>query len=383
MRNIILCTFILCLLASLFGDWGQIEVNKLAIITAYGLDKSDEGTFHLSVQVVHPQVGGPMQGGNDIGSSGESLVYSANGVNMADALDRLEKRISRKLFWGQADILVIGEKLASEGFQEELDFLVREDEMRLSILPFISKGKAVDILKATPRLAPTSADALEAESDFLLKKTTTLNDLIQMIEGEARAGMLPLIDTISSGRAPYIVGKAFLKGDQLVGVTGFEVSKGVMYITDTVAPSFITIQLDEGPVTLNIVHSNTDIVPSVQNGVWSMRVIIEVQDDIVQNSTTLDPSNPEVTNLISKEAERTIKRYAEEALKQVQQEMEVDAFNFGKIFHRHYPRLWKQEKEQWNKRYPEVAVQVEVNVDVLRPGLNLAPAGVPEDEVEE
>ncbi|GJM69528.1 hypothetical protein HMSSN036_17440 [Paenibacillus macerans] len=50
----------------------------------------------------------------------------------------------RTIYWGQLQVLVVGEALARDGLREQLDYLVRDNEIRLRVMPFVTRGKVRD-----------------------------------------------------------------------------------------------------------------------------------------------------------------------------------------------------------------------------------------------
>ena len=74
-------------------------------------------------------------------SAKSTYVVAATGVTIIDAMTMLQKKLSRKIFWGQLKVLIIGENLAKEGFHKHIDFIARHPQLRLRTYVFISKGK--------------------------------------------------------------------------------------------------------------------------------------------------------------------------------------------------------------------------------------------------
>ena len=106
---LLLCLGIVSL--PLAGCWDRKEINDLALVTAAGIDKTDEEMIELSVQVFVPRSGGGGQLGQTggTGSGPQSLVRSAAGKTVAEAMARLQERIPRTIFWGHTEVFIFGE----------------------------------------------------------------------------------------------------------------------------------------------------------------------------------------------------------------------------------------------------------------------------------
>ena len=103
--------FLLICLTSivLTGCWDRTEINDLAFILAAGMDKGKKNNIELSVLIFipSPQQSGQGSGMSGGGSSGQSFVRSAEGETVADAMARLQEALTRKVFWGQNEVLLL------------------------------------------------------------------------------------------------------------------------------------------------------------------------------------------------------------------------------------------------------------------------------------
>ncbi|MCI1068295.1 hypothetical protein MOQ17_20625, partial [Stenotrophomonas maltophilia] len=87
-------------------------------------------------------------GGGGIGAGGGdlTLVRSGDGVNIADAMSKVQARLPRRIFWGHCKVYLFGEEAAKEGISDHIDFLVRHPEPRNRAFLYVSKGKAEEML---------------------------------------------------------------------------------------------------------------------------------------------------------------------------------------------------------------------------------------------
>lgn len=155
-RKTVLVLFFLSIHALwLSGCWDRTEVNDLAIITAAGLDLTDDHQLELSVKIYLTSPSAPQQSSGGIsdtsgGGAGQSVVRSAVGLTMADAESKLQQVLPREVFWGQGEVFIFGERLAKEGIDEPLEFLIRSPAPRERANVFVSKGSAKDVLQLDP-----------------------------------------------------------------------------------------------------------------------------------------------------------------------------------------------------------------------------------------
>ncbi len=181
----------------LSGCWDRTEVNNLAIITAVGLDWTEDRQLELSVKIYLTSPSSSQQMGGfsaDSGGTGLSIVRSVKGLTMAASVAQLQQVLTRKVFWGQAEVLIIGERLAKEGLAEPMEFFTRHPSPRERIQVFISKGSAKDVLQLDPPIERSIAKGLRSMAESRIGLNITMKDLMQMMAGRARAAVIPLVE---------------------------------------------------------------------------------------------------------------------------------------------------------------------------------------------
>ncbi len=376
----------------LTGCWDREEVNDLALITAAGIDKNSDNKIKLSVQVFIPkQSGGGMQemGGSD---GGKTLVRSAEGITLADAMAKLQERIPRRIFWGHDEVFIFGEKLAKEGIRDHVDFLMRHPEIRARAYMFVSKKEAKDILGLLPPLERSSSEVLREMARAKIGLDVTLIELDQMLSSEVEAAAMPWVEVLppeASGQnekkstIPYITGTAVFKKDKMIGHIDSQATRGVLWLRNEIRSAVATVKPKgaDGFISMVLLRANTTLDPTIADGQWKITLKGETEDDVVQNSTTLKIMNPDISRMLENELRAKIDHHVRAALDQVQKKMNADILGFADAFHRKYPDEWSRVKDRWEEIYPNIEVQVAVKPAVRRPGGVTAPAGLPEKEV--
>src|SRR6478736_3625272 len=80
--------------------WSKKELTDLAIVSAAGIDKTNDGRYHLTLQIINlGNVAGGLQGGGGGSQSPPITIYSASGDNLVEASRRASGRISRRLYY--------------------------------------------------------------------------------------------------------------------------------------------------------------------------------------------------------------------------------------------------------------------------------------------
>ena len=373
--------FLLICLTSivLTGCWDRTEINDLALILATGMDKGKKNNIELSVLIFIPSPqqsgqGSGMSGGN---SSGQSFVRSAEGETVANAMARLQEALTRKVFWGQNEVLLIGDKLAKKGISEQIDFWMRHSEPRIRADVFVSKGKAKTVLKAMPELEQDVSKQLRKIVKTHIGVKVTVKDLLQLLSGESNAAVLPWVENLPPSQMdkkkaiPIINGAAVFKDGKMVGRLGVKETRGILWPRNEIKSGVMTISFknEKGYISLNLLRSHNELIPSIKNGKWGMHIKTNADLEVIQNTTKFNLLQPNVIKKAEQKVEYEIEQRERLAFKEVQRKLNADIFGFADEFERKYPQTWKQKRDQWNEIFPEVAVSFETKVNIQRTGL--------------
>jgi len=362
----------------LSGCWNTREVNDLAIITAAGMDLTEDGQIELSVKIylTSPSSGdnGSMSGQPD-GDKGTSVVRSVTGINVADAASRLQKEVSRRVFWGQTDAFLFGERMARAGLEEPMDFLMRHIASRERAHVFVSNTTAKDVLLLAPPIERSVADALVHMAEQQTGLNITMMDLAQMLISKSKAAVLPIVvireEQGEKQSFPYIQGVSVIKNGKMIGRVNEDVTRGIMWLRNEIKQATVTVspEQSDGYVSLHLHRSQTRLIPKIEGGRWIMTVRITGQDDIVENTSDLDLSVPDHIGKVEKELEKVVNTRVKMALGQAQKEFKADIFQFADTFYRKYPKIWEANADRWDEIFPEVEVRLETDMRIARPGL--------------
>ncbi|WP_228469261.1 Ger(x)C family spore germination protein [Paenibacillus sp. JNUCC31] len=363
------------------GCWDRKEVNDLAIVRTAGLDLKNNGEIELSLEIVIPKEGGgkTQQGMSNSKSSGSTLIWSASGATAADAASELQIKLSRTVYWGQLEILVVGEALSRSQLREQLDYLVRDSNVRLRVQPFVCKGTARDFLASAPPLEKTRADFLGGESEQLFRRPITLNNLVQNLGNTSNEAFLPYVDTTQDGgkSVPYVKGYAAFSSYRMAGLIQGESYSGAKWILEQVSGDVETVKLDRPSsplISLGVLFSSTRIDPKLVGEIPRMDIVIEAEMSLMQNTTRFKTMDSKFIRNVEEAAVDKIRQKAETTIKQAQK-MRADIFGFGEEIERHNPRKWKHIHDQWERIYPSIQANVQVKVRIRQIGMNSVPVG--------
>jgi spore germination protein KC len=378
----------------LSGCWDRREVNDLALVTAAGIDKKSDGLIELSVLVFIPKGSSSQQsmdGSSGGGSSVQTLVRSAEGTTIADAMSKLQEKLPRHVFWGHCEVFIFDEELAKEDISDQIDFIIRHPQLRERSQLFVSSQKAKEVLGLMPPLERDISEVLRELANLKVGMQVTTKDFSQMMI-DTGDGAIPLIKILppeegaeKQKSVAFINGTAIFKNHKMIGQIDDNVTRGVLWIRNEVKLATISVKPKTkggGYVSTNLLRAKSKIVPKIENGKWKIIIKATADTDIIQNTTNLDMSAPTVVKPLEKLLDTDLKNKIDKALKEVQKDYKADIFGFSDAFQRKYPKIWGKQKDRWNDIFPEVEVIVNADIKIHRFGMSTSILKSPRKEVQ-
>ncbi|MCZ8512171.1 Ger(x)C family spore germination protein [Paenibacillus filicis] len=373
MRAVKLCLLLLLTVSNTTGCWNLREPNQLAFDLGSGLDLTKDGLFEFSAQIAIPSgVGGGQDGGG--GNKKESFrTLSATGENIYDAIQKLQTKLSRKVFLGHRQIILIGQRMAEFGMSKFLDEFVRnpESEMR-SLVYVVKEGQAKDILNVNPFFDPFTANALVSGLDILAWKHNYYRDFLSDALSQGIQPMVPAVSLTASSKFIYSGAAIFNKdnGMKLVGFLNIKEAVYANWIRDRQENSSVTafVTQGNGNVSVKLQSLNRRIRVKMVNERMKIDVHLTGKGTIVENNSSLNPSKPKDLQIIQDELGQTTQRSINQLIEKVQKQYKTDIFGFGESVHQQYPHQWKTLKDNWTETFPQLPVSVQVELQCKDPG---------------
>ncbi|QDZ88418.1 Ger(x)C family spore germination protein [Priestia megaterium] len=374
--------------------WSKKELTDLAIVSAVGIDKTKDGRYHLTLQIINPgNVAGGMQGGGGGTQSPPVTIYSASGDNLVEASRRASGRISRRLYYAHTNLVVVGEKLArEEGVNTLIDALDRDPEFRTtSSLVIANHSTAADLVKTLTPVDKIPANKVLKTLEFTERiwgenVKVSIQDVmkgLQSPEGETVVSGFRLVGNHKQAQklenlqesAPEATlrasGIAVLKQGKLVDWLYGSPARGTVWILDEIQGTDINIDWGgkKEAIAYEPVRQKTNVSAQVKKGQPYISIHTRVEGNIGEMEVPVDITNPKVLTKIEQALRKEIKKELKKAIEQAQKN-KTDVFGFGEAIRRSRPNDWKKLKSKWSDVYfPELNVVITVEAYIRRTGL--------------
>lgn len=372
---------VICLLASLVflsGCWDRIEVNDIAFVMGAAIDLLEDEKHQLTLEVIMPDIAGGNTQTNGSDGGRTTFVVSGEGSTFADSKSKLQKRLSRKLFFGHSRGILFSEDYAKKkGIAGELEYFIKFPETRLRDKVYITSGRANDIIKIPPLIEESTMEALRELTGAGIGLNLTVREVMEIIKDHTRELAVPIVSESEivgdgEGRSLDLVGTAIFKGDKMIGKIDLRLTRGLLWFHDEMDEAIITIKphMGEGDISFLMISAFVELIPSIENGVWKITVKLNVEDDVIQNASNVDLIDIDTLVQIESQLEKEIENRMDETRKVLQEELKSDVLGFARAFHREYPDIWNEHKDNWDEIFPNVKVEYDIKAFIRRVGLS-------------
>lgn len=380
----------------LAGCWSKKELTDLSLVIAVGLDKTKDGRYLASFQVVNPgNVAGALQRGGGAGGVPIS-VYTSTGDTLVEASRKVSKKLSRILYYAHTNLVVISEELARQGLNGVFDAIERNNEFRTTTKLVIAHGhSAKEVLSVLTPIDKIPANQIIKTLEFseMVLGQTINTDVLEAIRGLTSSGKnIVLTGVVIEGNTQRgnrqtnvqssvpdarisLDGLALFKKDRLVRWVNGSTERGVLWVLDRIKQTNITIPWKgkKEAIGYRPLRVTTRLKVDLKNGHPSILVHIQTEGDISETYVPINLADYRLLFQLEKAIGRDIEREVRQAIETAQHE-KTDVFGFGEAVYRAHPRLWKRIKKEWDDRYfPHLPVTVKVDASIRRTGLRNTP----------
>ncbi|WP_203287346.1 Ger(x)C family spore germination protein [Metabacillus sp. cB07] len=347
-------------------------IKSISIVSAIGIDSRDEG-YEVTLQMINtaakPDSAGEVPG---------SIIYQQSGRTISQAIKNILNRNPKKIFLDSAELIVIGEQTAREqGIHEILALFLTESEISSSIKIMVTKdypaSRIIRTITPAEKVSSKRINDIVHSNELNLGSVSgvypvkVMNDLLRNI----KAAAIPYVtlssdqeigssqENISSPEPEVLLilnGMAYFKKDKLAGYLSRDESKIFLGFTNNTTT--IETKCGAGFFTVHIKKSKTSVKPVFNNGMISFQVKRKMKGELFESTCSKD----DLPYLESK-AETAIKNEMAGLIARSQEENN-DFLGFLKEVYLRNPYKFQEINKKWKELYPEVPVEVEVDLEI-------------------
>lgn len=368
------------------GCYNYRELTKLAITSAIGINKTDDG-YELIIQVINTQKTG--SDSNSASDTPKFIVYKKKGRTIQEALRNIILESPRRLYVNHMALLVISEDVAKDGLNDIIDLFARDSEFRKQFLVLISKEEDTsDILSILTALETLNSkkikDSLYTDKMYLgISNIVNFEDLLNSYINKRMDIALPSIklqgdkdegekdDNIkkSSPNARAILsGLAVFKDKKLVGYLNVNDSINVSYLNNTIDNTIYTYKCyDDNYTSVEVVDSKTNIEIDKEKN--EIKFVIKNRANINEMNCSINIQNEKELGKLEEDMEKNMEKSFYKTIDKLISEYNADICGFKELIYKTYPKYYKElEKKYGDEILKNLSYKVDVKLELVAKG---------------
>ncbi len=364
-------------------------MNEMSVVMAIGIDTVGD-QYEISVQVVDPS----HMSRNRPMERSPTIVFSKRADTLFEAIRNFTTESSRKMYFSHLKFVIFDEETARKGIKEPLDFLFRDHEVRpdfhLAVVRDNSAKDAVTFVTPTEILPAMDMYKALKVSEKAWAPTSAVN-VKDLLQNSKKDGVEPVLTGIrlrnlekgltlenvktSPQHVNYLfTGIGVFKGDRLIGWMNESESKAFTYITNSVSSTVAAINCPDskGKFVIEVLRSKVKIDPRIVDHEPYISLVVDTEANIGEVECNADLKDEKVFN----DFQAAAKEHQEQILKngvRSAQQIGSDIFGFGEAFHREFPNEWHRWKDDWEAKFKELEVDVQIRYRLNRMGKITSP----------
>lgn len=367
------------------------EITNLELVHIIGMDTGKEQPENISCTILRNTVtgsDGSSGSGDSEGNASTNQKILTVEAPSYDRAFRMAQTYTDKQFSGtHIGFFLLGEEAAQQDIRKHLDYVLRNNEIRLNSKPFIIRGMTADeFLRQTAKgnydlnEVLRSTDANNMHLGFT--GTTLLVDAMRMLSEEPYITVLPAVQLTSfgemdkggeesGGKEPSNVllnGYGVVKEGRLVGYLENETARAYNIVSNRLTTTNLDIPLENGGhVSFGVTECKSRMEFQME-GDEIRRVVIRVEarsnfDEVMAGGEGV--FREEDIRLLEEEQEKKLAEQLEVLIGESKR-LRADILGVCGEFRLQHPYLFRGRESGWNDRIAELEIVPQVQVRIQR-----------------
>ena len=375
MRKIKL-TLLLLITVLLTGCWDLVEINQRVYPYSFGVDVVENKTDdeNLSLTITYPNIKAL---GKNPTQDQQTYVLNAKGNGLFQSARNLSIEVDGPFYFKHLRVIVFGEEVVKDSkmVREVMDGLMRDFIINKSVNITLVEGKAEDLLKKLP--VDAKQESVEGTLFRLLlnlQKSTyfTAEHLSEFVNSMDKKGaaVVPLLKHIDG--VVKVSGGGIFKDYKLVGYINGKENSALSILNNEVKTELFCGDYKGDKVTINTINIRSKKKLISHEEILKVKYTIPIEGTIQEY--TISDKGLQIDGLdnlheIENALENNIKEELENVIRLLQKDLNADALHIGEYLSKYHPKLWKEVKDDWDNVFPDIEIELEIDVKIRRRGL--------------
>jgi spore germination protein KC len=348
------------LLCGCTHDMNREEIDEINLVLVMGIDYLD-GEFTLSALY---NTGGGADPEKGAGSGAED-VAKGTGKTAYEALEDLKLKDKKAITLAQTGSFLIGEEAAKQGIDQSLDFLSRDETIKMEALIYIIKDmSAADFIREGIDNKQTIHTDLEAikqkQQEILTRNDNTLVNILNDMKQTYSSVLIPYLIISESG---YLInGYAVFDNLNLRDYLDQETSNGVNFIRNIMRSYPIYLDNEVG---LYVSYTKTKLKADLKNNGITVTIKVDFETMIKEVITKENIFTQEELLRLTKAQNEYIKTILEKPVN-YSIESGLDILHLARLVENQNLADWKGIEGDWDNKISSIKYEYDLRSQITK-----------------
>mgnify|MGYP000875928706 CR=1 FL=1 len=358
MKKLIILLFPI-LICGCSHDMNRREIDEINLVHVIGIDFSD-GEY-----VITALYSGEKGADTEKGSAGQEVTSKGSGATPYAAFQNFRLKDKKTVSIANTGFFLLGEGAAKRGLDICIDFLSRDETVKMESLLFVTKDMDASEFIAQSlekgQIIHEDMKAVEQKQEELVTRNdNTLVNVLNELENDITIGIIPYL--VAEEGSFLLQGYAVFENNILADYLDMETSSGVNFIKDIIRA--YPIYLDDN-VGLSISYSKSHIKSEIQDN--SIRIVIKldfetmikeinIREDIFtfeELNRLTDMQNDYIIEIMKKATD-----YSKNTGR--------DILQIARLIQNQHTRKWSEYEDNWKDKISEIEYEFNVNSQITK-----------------
>lgn len=343
------------------------DIDKTMLISVMGIDMAPDGKVLVTIS---PKSVNTSDNMSNVQS--QSYTINSKGDTIFEAVRKISLASETRPSLGDLEHIIIGEDAAKKDIIKYLDYFSRDQEFRLNLKVFITKGSsAKEIIEQASNSNVILSDYLKSLLSNVdansVSSEVQLFNLMTKFDNKLLSPYIPYIvignknDTKISQFSIGLNGYAIFKDSKLIGYLTGKEARGLNWVIKKVNSGTFTVKDMNGDnIALEIIDSDSKIVPKFNNDKLSILIKIRASTNISEIAGREDVFTKDYFSYLESKQNNAIRSEIKSAI-DFANDHNSDIFDISGTIFRKYPVKWQAFENTWQDIFPTLDIDLEVN----------------------
>jgi spore germination protein KC len=353
------------LLCGCTHDFSRKEIDDIDLVLVLGIDYSNN---QYTVSGLYNSGSASAGGGSSSNSgsgTGSEKIAQGKGKTAYQALEDLKLKNKKTISLAQTGSFLIGSDAAKHGIRESLDFLSRDETIKMEGLIYVIKDKkASDFMNEGIKNKQTIHEDLEAmkqkQQETLTRNDNTVVNILNDMDQTLSSILVPYLIADKSG---YLIqGYAVFDQYKLKDYLDEETSDGVNFLKNIMRSYPVYL---EDKISLLISYTNTKLKAKISDREISVKIKLNFETTVKEVLMEQDIFKRKELDKLTGEQNSYIKDILEKATN-YSKISGLDIFGLARLVENQNVSEWKNIKDNWNTSISTINYDYDINSKITK-----------------